>query len=363
MHREFTRRGHSVEVFCPDLAKNGRFNEQGIWVNRVNNRWIKSFDSNFSRLAILRELRNAVQRRADDFDVFIAPEYNIGPLSLSLTRGTKKIGIYGADFVFEFVNIKRREPASYAGILDAPARTLGFVGALKVKVLYALQHFITRRLDQTIVLNQMDEGRLRKISANVRNVPCFIEPNAALPAGKPVRTPKLITVIGRAVSWKRIPQSFELALDIQKRFSGSEIHYFGSGPDLKNLESRFAQQIIFHKEAPNSEVLQWLERSDITVNLSDYETFCLVNTEAMLRGSLLVVNPLPEYDYLRDRQNCVFAPPEKRGSIPEEIERLFQSDGAAEMIAQARADVLTLYDLDRTAARLEALLREVAGVP
>ncbi len=82
-HGYLTKHGHHVEVFCPDLSKHGRFQEDGIIVNRVRHRWARSYDSNVARVFLMNELRAAVQSRRKEFDVFITPEFNIGPYAKS----------------------------------------------------------------------------------------------------------------------------------------------------------------------------------------------------------------------------------------------------------------------------------------
>jgi glycosyltransferase involved in cell wall biosynthesis len=363
LHRYLSQKGHHVEVFCPDLERSGQFQEDGITVNRVRHSLAKNFYTNFARFFIMWALRSAVQRHRRDFDAFITPEFNIGPLSLCLTFGTKKVGIYGADLTFESVNISRSQIIPYAQVLEPSPSATGWVNFLLIKLLYGLQTFMCRRLDHVIALNPADTRRLRRRTPHVSQIPCLIAPSAISPAlaTKPKREPEIATIIGRAVSWKKIDESIQVALEIKKSFPHLQIHYFGTGPEMPRIQAGYSRDITIHTDLKNTQILEWLTKSDLTINMSEYETFCIANVEAMFSRSLLLVKPLPEYsDYLEDRRNC-FAmsfPP-----APKEIQQVvdaFKSGGIKAQLDAAQQTVVEKMDIRRTSDQIEALLAAVA---
>jgi glycosyltransferase involved in cell wall biosynthesis len=367
LHHHLRQRGHHVEVFCPDLKKEGQYTEEGILVNRVTHPRVRGFEDHFSRLLLLARLRQAIQRRRRDFDVFITPEFNIGPLSLCLTRGIRKVGIYGADLTFETLNVKRRQIISYPQVLDHKVRPLGLKNYLLIALLNGLQYFMFKRLDHVIVLNQEDERRIRRHADDVSLISCLVanQPAQAAVAQKPRERPQMATIIGRAVSWKKISESIEVALDLEKGYPGLQIHYFGTGPEMPAIESQYGDRIGIHKQLRNTQILEWLGQSDITINMSEYETFCIANTEAMINRSLLVVKPLAEYrHYLQDQHNCLTL--ERPGS-PESIAKVqaaFATRRVKAILDAAQQTVAEQMDLEKTVNQIESLLdRIVRGSP
>ena len=362
-HGYLTKHGHHVEVFCPDLSNHGRLREEGIIVNRVRHRWARSYDSNVARVFLMNELRAAVQSRRKDFDVFITPEFNIGPLSLCFTVGTKTIGTYGADLTFEFINIRRREIIPYETVLVRDIRKLGFKNYIVATLLEGLQRFMFKRLDCVVVINREDRHRIEPKANQTALIGCMMKPlpESVESQHKPASSPRNITIIGRAVSWKRIDDSIELALKFKAVYPQITIEYFGTGPELPRIEREYGSQIRIQKELRNEEVLRRLTRSDITVNLSRYETFCIVNAEAMLSRSLLVVHPLAAYnDYLRDDFNCIMAGEDKE-AVVQRVKAAFDSNKARELLVAAQQTIREKYSVEHIGPQLEALLREIAG--
>lgn len=364
-HRYLTQRGHHVEVFCPDLTKHGRFEENGILVNRVSHPWVRSFHDNWSRLLLLNALRRAVQRRRADFDVFISPEFNIGPLSLCFTRGTRTIGTYGADLTFEYVNWSGRGVISYERVLRNAASDLGPRMHLTIRALNALQRFMFRRLDCVVAINGEDLRRIQPRARRTELVHCMVNdtsPDDAM-AEKPRREPRVVSVVGRAVPWKRVPASLEFALKLCAFWPGLAVHYFGTGPELPQIEQRFGAAVTIHKELPPGEILKWQAQSDLTINLSEYETFCLVNAEAMRQRSLLVVRPLAEYaDYLRDGENCLML---RAGDTDEtalaRVRDAFRSGQTVGLLDAAQRRIREQYGIETVGRQLEDLLRDIAA--
>ncbi|MBM3877148.1 MAG: glycosyltransferase family 4 protein [Verrucomicrobia bacterium] len=365
LHKFLTARGHHVEVFCPDITKGGQFNEEGILVNRVHNRFLTSYDGTLARLAILREFRRAVLRRRADFDVFFTPEFNLGPLSLSLAPGTRAAGTYGADLTFEFLNLKRTDSiVTYDRVLRGKLAELGFVDWFFDTGLYALQRFMFRRLACVITLNPADHARIAPHARRAASIGCVLVPPPLTPdmEAKPRPAPRVATIIGRAVSWKRIDESIRVAERLRGVWPDLEIHYFGTGPLLGHLERQFAGRFTLHRDLKNPQVLEWLARSDVTVNMSDYETFCLTNCEAMLSRSLLLVKPLPEYaDYIRGNENCILVPAVDAPGWLDAVRSAFAGGQVRGMLDAARRTIVEKYSVERTGAQIEKLLDELAG--
>jgi len=44
LHHHLQQHGHRVEVFCPDLKKEGQYTEEGILVNRVTHPRVRGFE-------------------------------------------------------------------------------------------------------------------------------------------------------------------------------------------------------------------------------------------------------------------------------------------------------------------------------
>lgn len=363
LHGYLTSRGHHVEVFCPDLTKHGQFDEGNIRVNRVHNALVRSFDGLLPRVGILLALRRAIQQRRADFDVFITPEFNIGPLSLSLTHGTRSIGIYGADLTFEFLNIRRTDQiVPYAAVTAKSFRQLGGKNFLLATALNGLQSFLFRRLDRVVALNPADLERIGRQTRRVVKIGCLLDASriSSHSAVKPAKTPRLVTIIGRAVSWKHIPESLRVAQRLKQVYPEIEVHYFGTGPLLAQIEAQFGATVTIHKDVPNHQVLDWLARSDITVNMSAYETFCITNAEAMLNRSLLLVRPLAEYaDYLRGGRNCIFV--EAADTCLAAVQNAFANGGVKPLLDEAQQTILTQYSIEKTGAEIERLLLETAA--
>lgn len=367
LYRYLSSQGHLVEVFCPDLARSGRFQEDGITVNRIHNSLIRNFHGTLARMAIIHEFRRAIHRRRKDFDVFITPEFNLGPLSLCLTRGTKKIAIYGADLTFEFLNLHRTgNIISYDDVLARKPARLGLLNYLKATALAAVQNFMFRRLNGTVALNPKDFERIRVQTPRVVQIGCLLEPPpfSSELEKKPRTVPQLVTIVGRAVSWKQIPESIRVAERLKQVYPHLEIHYFGTGPLMKDIEREFNGRVVMHKDLANAQVLAWLRRSDITVNMSDYETFCLTNCEAMLHRSLLLVKPLAEYgEYIRDQENCILVSNPAAPHWLKQVRESFQTGRVRGLLNAAQRTIVDQYRLEKTGAQIEQLLAKMADVP
>lgn len=364
LHKFLSSKGHQVEVFCPDLARRGRFQEDNIIVNRIHNPLIRNFHGTLARIAIIHEFRRTINSRRKDFDVFITPEFNLGPLSLSLTRGTKRIAIYGADLTFEFLNLNRTNSIiSYDDVLARKPSRLGFVNYINATILSTVQNFMFRRLDCTVALNPKDFERIRVQTPRVVQIGCLLEPPPFCSEleKKPRRVPQLVTIVGRAVSWKKIPESIRVAERLKEVYPHLEIHYFGTGPLMRDIEREFKDRVVMHKDLSNAQVLDWLMRSDITVNMSDYETFCLTNCEAMLNRSLLLVKPLAAYgEYIRDQENCVLVSNPDAPHWLKRVQESFQTGRVRDLLNTAQQTIVDQYRLEKTGAQIEQLLTRTA---
>ena len=306
---EFTRLGHHAEIFCPDTAKGGQFLENGRTVNRVHNRWIKTYHDNSSRAGIVWGLRQAIQARRAGFDAWISPEFNVGPLSLSFAWGIRRAACYGADLTFEYLNQLGAEFIEYDRVLQGGPGDLGLANWIKKRALYLLQAWIVARMERVIVLNDDDRRRLDPSGRKSDKIHCPVCPPLSRPV-KPRGSIRKIAVVGRNVSWKCIGESIASAIQLKNTAPGEcEVVYLGSGQEMTVLEQEWGRQIRVERDRTNEEVRAELRSSDVVINLSKYETYCIVNVEALLERCLLITRWLPVYqDYLRPDENCLCIP-------------------------------------------------------
>lgn len=320
-------KGHSSAVFCPDLEKEGCYAEGDLTVHRFR---VPSFNS---RAQVILKLRNAVSRARDQFDVFVSPEFNSGALAMAFVRGIRSLGIYGADMAFEALNLHRKIPVPYE-------RVLSMGGPL-----FWVQRFLFRRLGHTLALNRFDEARIRRVTTRCSCVGLWTD--APMQPRQVPAAPRLATITGRKVCWKGIGQAYYVARQIQAVFPAMEIRYYGDRPMNRPGMVDFVGK-------SNHEVSQALLESDITVNMSEYETYCFGNLEAMAAGSLLVVKPLPQYDYLTDQNSVLsdFAP----AAIG-----AFRSGRVSDMLQEAQRTVVA--EADNAEKFLRLLEQLVQGRP
>src|SRR6185503_15336292 len=175
LYDELLKRGHNLEIFCPDLHTNGRCIEEGRIVNRVCSRYIKDYYSFFSRLAILRGLRQTIRAKRAEFDVWFSPEFNLGPLALCLTPGITRTAAYGANLTFEYLNSDSTTPMiSNEDAVCPSIKVLGPIKYLQGILLNRLQQFMFQKMQAIITLNDEDDARIARHNKHARQIPCLI---------------------------------------------------------------------------------------------------------------------------------------------------------------------------------------------
>ena len=358
---EFTRLGHHAEIFCPDTEKSGPFIENGRTVNRVHNRWIKTYHDNLSRAGIIWGLRQAIQQRRADFDTWISPEFNVGPLSMSLAWGIRRAACYGADLTFEFLNQQGNEFIEYDRLLQAGPGNLGLSNWLKKRFLYLLQDWIVARMERIIVLNDPDRQRLDPSGRKSDKIHCPVRPPVSRSA-KPRDSIQKIAVVGRNVSWKCIGESIASAIELKITAPRAcEVVYLGSGQEMTTIKNQWGQQIRVERDRNNEEVRAELRSSDVVINLSKYETYCIVNIEALLERCLLITRWLPAYqDYLRPDENCLCSAGVLSSEAARDIHRRWP--GLAGTIAAGEASARAISNPGKRVAEILASL-EKTGAP
>ena len=272
-----------------------------------------------------------------------------------------EIAIYGADLTFEFLNLNRTDSIiSYDDVLARKPSRLGFANYINATMLSTVQNFMFRRLNCTVVLNPKDFERIASNATGRTNWVSYGTPAVCPELEKKPRTvPQLVTIVGRAVSWKKIPESIRVAERLKEVYPHLEIHYFGTGPLMRDIEREFNARVVMHKDLSNAQVLDWLMRSDITVNMSNYETFCLTNCEAMLYRSLLLVKPLAAYgEYIRDQENCMLVSNPDAPHWLKQVQESFQTGRVRALLNTAQQTIVDQYRLEKTGAQIEQLLRE-----
>jgi glycosyltransferase involved in cell wall biosynthesis len=193
----------------------------------------------------------------------------------------------------------------------------------------------------------------------------------AVPAADNRRKP-IVAYAGHLYAWKGV----DVLLQAIARLPGVEGLVIGgheAEPDLARVKSRAASlgigdRVRFTGMVPPAEVAQRLRRADVLVlpnppsAISTRFTSPLKLFEYMATGRPIVASDLPAIrEVLEDNVTALLVRAGDPEAIAEAVGRVVNDPALGARLARAAALAVSDYSWDRRAARIEALLRQVAG--
>ena len=160
----------------------------------------------------------------------------------------------------------------------------------------------------------------------------------------------------------------EVVADVRKYIP--DIHLTMIGPDKADGSLVIVNKMLKENElgtfveitgpVPKTDVPLWLQKHDIFINTTRYESFGVAVMEAAALGLPVVTTNVGELPYLwNDGEDALLVPSEDAGAMAEAVKRLLSEPGLAERLscnARAKAEK---YDWSAILPQWESVIREV----
>lgn len=174
-------------------------------------------------------------------------------------------------------------------------------------------------------------------------------------------SPRKIAYVGRLAKGKNVELWIELAKNLGKEFAQMEFHIHGDGPlmeDLKQLarDLGMEKRIIFH--GFTQDVAKAYRQADLTIFLSQYESFGNVVVESILAGTPVLCSDIPS---LREifAGYPEFLLPLDANAVAEAQKRVQLYPKLVELTLAAQKQFKQNYSIQRHTEALEAVYRDL----
>jgi len=176
---------------------------------------------------------------------------------------------------------------------------------------------------------------------------------------------KIIIFVGGLKSIKGVRYLIEAFKIINQKIPETRLFLVGDGSERHNLEdivkkNRLQEKVNFLGKIINEKVSEYMAASDIFVLPSLFETFGIVNLEAMASGLPVVatrVYGIPEV--IKDGENGFLVDPKSPEQLAEKILFLFKNDELREKISENNKEKAKKYSWENIVAKLEKIYSEV----
>lgn len=190
-------------------------------------------------------------------------------------------------------------------------------------------------------------------------IPLFVaDPNGPCKADYPLASPLRLVAAGRLVARKNVALMVETVASLRDIGVDAVLDVYGDGPEWKAVEDLVAEQKLDGRVTLHGYREDWraqVVRSDIFLNLSDTEGFCIVVAEAMVAGlPIIAVDVGGIRNYGVDGMNMMKLSDPNPEGIQAAILQLAHDDLLRERLGrQARSDMLLACSADVCRVRVE----------
>ncbi len=175
---------------------------------------------------------------------------------------------------------------------------------------------------------------------------------------------KIILFVGGLKSIKGVRYLIEAFKTVSQTVPGARLLLIGEGQERHNLqalvkEKNLEEKVHFLGALPNEKVLEYMVASDIFALPSLFETFGIVNLEAMASGLPVVatrVYGVPEV--VQDGVNGFLVEPKNSQQLAEKIVLLLSNDQLREKISLHNKETAKKYNWGDIVLRLEKIYLE-----
>jgi glycosyltransferase involved in cell wall biosynthesis len=190
-------------------------------------------------------------------------------------------------------------------------------------------------------------------SSKIEVIPVCINTGIYRPGKRESHTNCRILFVGRLVPIKGIKLLIDAFLDLIKEVKHAELLVIGDGPLRTELETMLTKLKIKNRvkllgSLPRSKILEYYQSSDIFALPSFYESFGIVNLEAMSCGLPVIstfVGGIPEV--VKDGYSGFLIEPGNKFLLKEYLIKLISDDGLREKIGyQARQHVVRNFSYE-----------------
>ena len=345
-------RGHGVEVVTTADAAPLKQPYQVHWVSRAQPRGVRH-----------ARVVKAIHERAGDADVIYATSM-LGRASLGSALARRPLVVkLVADEAYE----RARRLGLYDGDLDA---FQDFSGGARVLVLRQARDRALRRVDALVCPSSYLASLA--VSWGLHEERVHVLPNpapavAALPDREAARAEleldgPTLAFAGRITRQK----SLEVALAALAQVDGVTLLVAGDGPDLPDLRREATERgldgrVRFLGPLDRDRVLVLFRASDASLLTSTWENFPHTVVEALAVGTPVIATAVGGVaEVVRDGENGLVVPAGDVGALAAAIGRFLGDGELQERLRAAAAPSVAGYSLERTYARLEAILAEAS---
>lgn len=166
-----------------------------------------------------------------------------------------------------------------------------------------------------------------------------------------------ILYTGRLVEGKGIFDLLDALAEVTTRF---RLHLVGRGQIEQVMkyavELGIRDGIVFHGTVPNEDLPQFYVASDIFCNPSHYESFGIVNVEAMSCKTPVICTDLDgTKEYASHNESAIVVPPGDSTALAQAIEALVESEALRNELASTGRTVAKNYSWEASAERLQQI--------
>jgi glycosyltransferase involved in cell wall biosynthesis len=205
-------------------------------------------------------------------------------------------------------------------------------------------------------------------AARITVVPCGYDPETVAAVEPETTDRRRITVVGRAVPYKRIDVVMRAAARLAPELPELEVVVIGQGPELEPLGKLATELGIAHLVDfrgfvdEHRRVLSAVAASDAFVSASEIEGFGIVVVEAMALGVPYVVADIPAFrEVTGGGVGGALVPPGDDAAMADELRRPLTATGQREEIVAAGRAHAARYTWAAVAAATAAVFTDVVA--
>jgi glycosyltransferase involved in cell wall biosynthesis len=182
----------------------------------------------------------------------------------------------------------------------------------------------------------------------------------AFTEGRPV-----VMFVGRFVPGKGVKELIDAFADLSTE---AALYLVGEGPlrnELEQLvtEHELEDDVTFMGTVPHEEIQHYFTACDVFCLPSYYESFGLVNIEAMACGRPVVTSGLePIEEYVVDGANGILVSPGDNSALVSALERLVESPELRRKLGENARETSLEYSWEEQAARFEQYLETASDM-
>lgn len=176
-----------------------------------------------------------------------------------------------------------------------------------------------------------------------------------------------ICCVSRLVSYKRMSDLLQAAVNLKKKVPAVKIHIVGTGEELPRLKQFISSKqlqstVIFHGFIRSHlEVLKLIKSAHVFCLPSTVEGFGIVNVEALACGVPVVLPGLPLYREITGDRGVLFYQPENPSALARNLYKLLSNTWLYRRLQQQTRSVVQKYDWEIIGRKTQKLYESLCA--